>query len=74
MKTKFSIDKAAESWFRDSRLFNNVGMVIKDSILCFPLSMTIHADMICGCSSDWSTVPFKSWSLHCYADGCLLNS
>nr|AAM21004.1 unknown [Mus musculus] len=33
---------------------------------------TTHADMICGCSSGWSTVSFKSWSLYRYADGRLL--
>lgn len=48
MKTNFSIDKAAESWLRDSQPFYNVGMVIKESIPCFPLSKTIDADATFG--------------------------
>ena len=36
------------------------------------VSMNSRADMICGCSSGWSTVSFKSWSLYRYADGRLL--
>lgn len=58
MKTNFSIDKAGESWLRDSRLFYNVGMVIKDSIPCFPLSKTIDTDATCGVAAELGLCPY----------------
>lgn len=60
MKTNFSIDKAAESWLRDSRLFYNVGMATKDSIPCFPSARPWVPMRSVAWQQCWGSIPFQS--------------